>query len=153
MTFLFPTVYLVSVKQNCRGAGEAKYPLFLFAGIWGNINICCVSQSLTCVSRSVKVRRGQADMESNGWNHRAADQEYRVRNTNTTLCTNWDFHVSCGPGHARTFPSQPRSITEQLLRKQTESRRSVNDAEVFSILWREAQVQALVCPARPWDAR
>ncbi len=44
-----------------------------------------------CVSEQGTGRR-----ESNGWNHRAADQEYQVRNMNTVLSTNWDFHVSCG---------------------------------------------------------
>lgn len=56
------------------------------------------------------MRRGQADRESNGWNHRAADQEYQVRNMNTALSTNWDFHVSCGPNmHALSPPSHAQS--------------------------------------------
>ncbi|TNN69172.1 hypothetical protein EYF80_020639 [Liparis tanakae] len=79
----------------------------------------------------------------NGWNHRAADQEYRVRNRNTAHGPKLRFfRVSCGPDmHALppppslhpTSPSSHAQSPSKLLRKQTKSRRSVNDADVFPL--------------------
>lgn len=92
------------------------------------------------VSKEVTGRHGSRK----GSSHCAANQEYQVRNTNTSLAANCDSFVfpvtwTPLPQPPTSLPFQPRSLTEKLLRKQTKSRRSVNDADVSpSILQREA---------------
>lgn len=54
-------------------------------------------------------------------------------------------HLSICPAKPPTLPTSMERLSPE---KQTGSRRSVNDAEVSSILQRDAQVQASACPAR-----
>lgn len=84
----------------------------------------------------------------------SADQEYRVRNMNTmeqkTEISMFPVALTC----THALSSLPCSVTWQLLRKQTESQRSVNDAEVLlNPPVRGSGSGALSCPAHPRDAR
>lgn len=101
-----------------------------------------------CVSEEGTGRQGEGWLKSLFCTSRVSDEKHEHSSQHKLR-----FSCFLWPGHARTFPFKPHSITAQLLRNQTESRRSVNDAEVFSILLRVAQVQTFVCPTRPQDAR
>lgn len=101
-----------------------------------------------CVSEEGTGRQGEGWLKSLFCTSRVSDEKHEHSSQQKLR-----FSCFLWPGHARTFPFKPLSITEQLLRNQTESQRSVNDVEVFSILLLVAQVQTLVCPTRPQDAR
>lgn len=83
---------------------------------------------------------------------KGAHQQYQVLNMSTSLRANEEVCIFQWLRCACILPFHPDSITEQLLRKQTEYQWSVNNTEVFSILQREAQVQALLCATHPKNA-
>lgn len=89
-----------------------------------------------------------------GSNLYTSDQEYRMRNMSTMEQKTEIFMFSVALTCTHILCAPPCSVTWQVLRKQTESRRSVNDTEVLpnppARGWGSG---ALSCPAHPRDAR
>lgn len=81
-----------NVKKQAECHSELMYALFVWMGLKTNANT--LLKSRFNVWKQVP---GSTDSRlKNGWNRRAAHQEYRVRKTNTALSTNLGFHVACG---------------------------------------------------------